>query len=338
MTSALNLLAYEGVHPVLSAPPDAALPGHAVVGRVALGRNAWLGAGMVIRADGHFVQIGDGLHMGRGSTIHIAHMVYPTVIGDRVCIGIDAVVHACTIEDDVVIENGAVILDGAVIGAGSVIETGSIVYPRSILQPGMLYAGRPARPLRTLDLRERSVRADLQKARNISADPRWACQPRASFAEPNAYVAGTCDLAGNVHLGDSSSVWFGCRLDGRKGAIEIGRLCNVQDNSFLCAGHGGMRVGDETTIGHNVQLLECNVGARCLVGIGSRIAPGTTIDDDTFVAGGTVTERGQHLEGGKVWAGDPARPIGDLNEAKRMSIADTAAIYATYSNSYRGAK
>ncbi len=337
MTSALNLLAYEGVHPALGTPPDAALPGHAVVGRVTLGRNAWLGAGAVIRADGHFVRTGDSLHMGRGSTIHIAHEVYPTVIGDRVCIGIDAVVHACTVEDDVVVENGAVILDGAVVGAGTVIEAGSIVYPRTILQPGMLYAGRPARPLRTLGPQERSARADLQKARNIAADIRWACQPHASSAEPNAYVAGTCDLAGNVHLGDRSSVWFGCRLDGREGTITIGRLCNVQDNSVLRAGRGGMYVGEETTIGHNVQLLECNVGARCLVGIGSRIAPGTTIDDDTFVAGGTVTEPGQHLEGGRVWAGDPARPIGELNEAKRMAIADTAAIYATYAHALRGA-
>lgn len=337
MTSALNLIAYEGVHPTLGSKPAAALPGHAVVGRVTLGHSAWLGAGSVIRADGHFVRVGNGLHMGRGATIHIAHAVYPTLIGDRVCIGADAVVHACTVEDDVVVERGSVILDGAVVGAGSVVEAGSIVYPRSTLKPGMLYAGRPAKPVRALSPHERLARAELQRARNVAADAGWKCQPNATRAAPNAFVAGTCELAGSVHLADGASVWFGSRLDGRVGTITIGRLCNVQDNSMLRAGPLGMSLGDETTIGHNVQLSECNVGARCLVGIGSRIAPGTTIDDDTFVAGGSVTEPGQHLKGGRVWGGEPARPIGEMNEAKRAAIANIATVYAAYADALRGA-
>lgn len=335
MTCALNLIAYEGTHPALASEPVAALPGHAVVGRVTLGRGAWLGAGSVIRADGHFVRIGDGLHMGRGSTIHIAHKVYPTLIGDRVCIGADAVVHACTLGDDVVVERGSVILDGTVVGPGSVVEAGSIVYPRSTLEPGMLYAGRPATPVRSLSPHERLARVELQRARNVAAHAGWTCQPNATRAAPNAFVASTCDLAGSVHLADGASVWFGSRLDGREGTITIGRLCNVQDNSVLQAGPLGMSLGDETTIGHNVQLLECTVGARCLVGIGSRIAPGTTIDDATFVAGGTFTEPGQHLDGGQIWGGEPARPIGEMNEAKRAAILNIAMVYAAYADALR---
>lgn len=336
MTDVLNLIAYEGTHPALASKPVAALPGHAVVGRVTLGHGVWLGAGSVIRADGHFVRVGDALHMGRGATIHIAHAVYPTLIGNRVVIGTDAVVHACTVEDDVVVEKEAVVLDGAVVGACSVIEAGSIVYPRSTLESGMLYAGRPAKPVRPLSTYERQSRAELQRARNVAADVAWLCQPLATVAAPNAFVASTCQLAGTVHLADGASVWFGSRLDGREGAIQLGRLCNVQDNSVLRAGRLGMSLGKETTIGHNVRLLECAVGARCLVGIGSRIAPGTTIDDDTFVAGGTVTELGQHLTGGQVWGGEPARPIGELNEAKRAAILNIATVYAAYADALRG--
>ncbi|MCW5657096.1 MAG: gamma carbonic anhydrase family protein [Burkholderiaceae bacterium] len=335
MTAALNVISYEGTCPALAANPVAALPGHAVVGRVTLGVNAWLGAGSVIRADGHYVRIGDALHMGRAATIHIAHAVYPTLVGDRVCIGADAVVHACTVGDDVVVEKGAVILDGATVGAGSVIEAGSIVYPRSKLEPGTLYAGRPAVLVRALNAHERLARAELQRASNVAADATWTCQPHATQAAPNAFVAGTCDLAGGVQLADGASVWFGSRLDGRVATISIGRLCNVQDNSLLRAGPQGMALGDETTIGHNVQLLECNVGARCLVGIGSRIARDTTIDDDTFVAGGCITEPGQHLSGGLVWGGDPARPIGQMNEAKRAAILNIATVYAAYADALR---
>lgn len=337
MSTAPNLIPYEGSRPLLASQPLAALPGHAVVGRVTLGAGAWLGAGSVIRADGHFVRIGDGLHMGRGATVHIAHELYPTLIGDRVCIGADAVVHACTVGNDVVVERGAVILDGAVVGAGSVVEAGSIVYPRSTLEPGILYAGRPAAPVRALSPHERLARAELQRARNLAAQSEWNCRPMATSAAPDAFVAGTSDLVGSVHLHEGASVWFGCRLDGREGAISIGRLCNVQDNSVLRAGTGGMSLGEQTTIGHNVQLSDCIVGTRCLIGIGSRIAPGTSIDDDTFVAGGCVTEPGQHLTGGVVWGGDPARPIGEMNEAKRTAILNIATVYAAYADALRAA-
>ncbi len=336
MTSALNLIAYQGVLPELALEPAAARPGHALIGRITLGRDAWLGAGSVIRADGHFVRIGDGFHMGRGATIHIAHDVYPTLVGDRVCIGAYAVVHACTLEDDVVVERGAVVLDGAVVGAGVVLDAGSIVYPRSVLAAGMLYAGRPAKPVRPLSAQERTARAELQRVRNEADDSTWTCQSQASRAAPSAFVAGTCELMGSVVLAERSSVWFGSRLDGREGTIRLGRLCNVQDNSALRAGRRGLTLGDETTIGHNVQLSECSVGARCLVGIGSRIASGTVIDDDTFVAGGTVTEPGQHLAGGKVWGGEPARPIGEMNDAKRAAILNTASVYAAYADALRG--
>ena len=335
MTLGLNLISYQGTLPALASQPAAALPGHAVVGRVSLGRGAWLGAGAVIRADGHFVRIGDDLHMGRGATIHIAHEVYPTLIGARVCIGADAVVHACTVGDDVVVERGSVILDGAKVGDGAVVEAGSIVYPRSTLEPGMLYAGRPAKPVRRLSLHEGQSRSELQRARNEAGDVRWTCQPIPTGAAPDSFVAGTCDLSGRVHLAEGASVWFGCRLDGREGPISIGRLCNVQDNSVLRAGSLGMSLGDQTTIGHNVQLVDCSVGSRCLVGIGSRIAPGTRIDDDTFVAGGSVTEPGQHLTGGRVWGGDPARPIGEMNEAKRAAISNIAIVYAGYARALR---
>lgn len=335
MTSTMNMLPYGGTMPQLAAAPREARAGHALVGRVTLGADAWLGAGSVIRADGHFVRIGEALHFGRGATVHIAHDLYPTVVGDRACVGANAVVHACTLGDDVVVEDGAVILDGATVGAGTVVELGSIVYPRSSLEPGMLYAGRPARPVRPLPREELLARAAAQRARNEADDAGWHCRPGASAAAPDAYVAGTCDLQGTVRLAAGASVWFGCRLDGRAGTIEIGEHCNVQDNSVLVAGAHGLSLGAQTTIGHNVELLDCRVGVRCLVGIGSRIAAGTVIDDDTFVAGGCVTEPGQHLEGGKVWGGSPARPLGPLDDGKRQGILRTAAVYADYARAMR---
>lgn len=331
----MHLIAYLGVLPELAGDPVAARPGHALIGRLTLGRGAWLGAGAVIRADGHYVQAGEGLHMGRGATIHIAHDVYPTIVGNHVCIGEDAVVHACTLGDEVVVEEGAVVLDGAVVGAGAVIEAGSFVFPRHVLEGGQLYAGRPARPVRPLDRLERLARADALRARNEAASTDWPCRTQAAAAAPDAFVADTCDLAGDVRLAEGASVWYGCRFDARAGPIVLGRGCNVQDNSVLVAGAGGLRLGDESTVGHNVRLADCTVGARCLVGMGSRIAAGTTIADDSFLAGGCVTEAGQQLAGGFLWGGQPARRLGPLDEAKRAAILRTATVYRDYAAALR---
>ncbi len=331
----MHLIDYLGVRPRLAGDPATARPGHAVIGRVTLGRGAWLGAGAVIRADGHDVRAGDGLHLGRGATIHIAHDVYPALLGHHVCVGEDAVVHACTLGDEVVVEEGAVVLDGAVVGAGAVVEAGSFVYPRHVLEGGLLYAGRPAKPVRSLDRVELLARADALRARNEAADAAWPCRAQAAVAAPDAFVADTCDLAGDVRLAAGASVWFGCRLDARAGPIVLGRRCNVQDNSVLVAGADGLRLGDDSTVGHNVKLADCTVGARCLVGMGSRIAAGTTIADDSFLAGGCVTEPGQHLEGGFLWGGQPARPLGPLDDAKRAAILRTATVYMQYAAALR---
>lgn len=335
--ASLNRLAYEGTLPSLAGPPLAAAAGHALVGHLTLGREAWLGAGAVIRADGHYVRIGDAFHLGRGATVHIAHARYPTVVGDRVIVGANAVVHACTVASDVVIEEDCVVLDGAEVHAGVVIEAGSIVYPRSVLAEGMVYAGRPARPVRALTLDECRVRAAALRARNEAADAGWPIAAVAAVAAPDAFVADTACLVGEVRLAAGASVWYGCRLDARAGVITLGARCNVQDNSLLVAGAPGVTIGADTTIGHNVELVDGQVGARCLVGIGSRVAAGTAIPDDTFMAAGCVTEPGQQLEGGKLWGGQPARPIGVLDQAKRDMVLRTASIYGDYAAELRRA-
>lgn len=326
----LHLLAYAGSRPELAGPPLAAHAGHALIGRLTLGRSAWLGAGSVIRADGHFVRIGDRFHIGRGSTVHIAHERYPTIVHDDVCVGADAVVHACTVGAGCVIEEGCVVLDGAEIGDGAVLEAGSIVYPRSRLEGGWLHAGRPAKPVRALAAGELEVRAAALRQRVEAADAFWPAPGAPASAAADAFVADTAALAGDVRLAAGASVWYGCRLDARGAAIDLGAGCNVQDNSVLAAVSAPLTIGEGTTIGHNVELLDCTVGARCLVGIGSRIVPGTVIPDDTFVAGGCVTAPGQVLEGGLVWAGHPARPIGEMDDTKRRIVQITAVVYGEY--------
>src|SRR5262245_61410011 len=144
------VLPYAGVSPSFAAPPLYAGAATAVLGRVTVGHGAWLGALSVIRADGHFVRVGDDFHLGPRSTLHIFHEVFPCIVGDRVSVGRNACVHACTVGSDVVVGDGVVILDGAVVEDNVVLEAGATVFPNKRVPGGFLYAGSPAKPMRAL--------------------------------------------------------------------------------------------------------------------------------------------------------------------------------------------
>ena len=140
-----------------------------MLGRVTVGRNAWLGALSVMRADGHFVRVGDDFHLGARSTLHINHEIFPCIVGDRVSVGRNACVHACTVGSDVVVGDEVVILDGATVDDNVVLEPGATVFPNKTVPGGFVYAGSPAKPVRP-----------LEPARWRSGGPRWRGSTRAS--------------------------------------------------------------------------------------------------------------------------------------------------------------
>lgn len=337
-TALLNLLPYAETSPTLAGPVRFAGAGHAIIGRATLGHDAWLGAGAVIRADGHRVQAGDDLHLGRGASVHIAHEVYPAVIGHRVTVGSNAVVHACTVQDDCVIEDDCVILDGSVLAAGVVLEAGSVVFPRSELPGGWLYAGKPAKPVRELAPADLIARRAALRACNEAAAHDWQGSDSAARVDASAFIANTALLRGCVAVHAQASVWYGCRLDGSAGEITVGARSNVQDNSVLTAGAGGIRIGIDSTIGHNVTMEDCSVGDRCLIGIGSRVAPGTVAQDDSFLAAGAVTTPGQVLESGFLWGGTPARKLSPLDERKKALVLGTVVTYREYADQLKRAQ
>jgi carbonic anhydrase/acetyltransferase-like protein (isoleucine patch superfamily) len=336
-TQRFNILPYLDATPVLQRPPRFAAPGHAMIGRITCGADLWLGAGAVIRADGHFVRVGNDLQMGRGATVHIAHDVYPTLIGDHVTIGANAVVHACDVGSGCVIEDDCVVLDGCELEPAILLEAGSVVFPRSQLQAGWLYSGRPAKQVRRLDVGELEARRALLRSCNEADDDSWATAADMSHVDAGAFIANTAVVHGRVAVADGASVWYGCRLDAGplalRGEIVIGLRSNVQDNSVLtCGAAERIVIGVDSTIGHNVTLAACTIGNRCLVGIGSKLAAGTVVLDDVFIAAGATTTPGQVLDSGFLWGGQPARQLAPLDERKRALVSGTIATYCDYAN------
>lgn len=338
------ILPFEGTWPRFAGEPRLCGTDASVLGRVTLGARASLGAGTVIRADGHFVRIGDDFHLGEMSTVHIAHEVYPAIIGDRVAVGRDAVVHACTVGNDCVIEDKVVVLDGSVVEDGVLIEAGSIVFPRSTLNSGFAYAGSPAKPIRKLAPGELEERARLLQETVATSLFTAAAGEAADMATDigglpaDVFVGRTARLAGRVELAGGVSVLFGCRLDAAHAPIAIGANTNVQDNTRIDASEGAVVIGPGTTIGHNVQIRAGRIGANALIGIGSDLAAGTMVDDDVLLAAGATTTPQQQLESGWLWGGRPARPLSRLNDVRRAAMQDIVDQYRGYGAAYRAAQ
>lgn len=126
-----------------------AAPSADLIGDVRLGARASIWFGAVIRADNTPIIIGEESNVQDGAVGH-SDPGAPLVIGARVTVGHQAILHGCTVEDGALIGMGARVLNGAVIGAHCLVGAGALVTEGKQFEPGMLIVGSPARAIRAL--------------------------------------------------------------------------------------------------------------------------------------------------------------------------------------------
>ena len=144
-----SLLPYRGTMPNLGRGTFVAAGAH-IIGDVVTGEQANIWFNCTVRGDCNLIRIGARTNIQDNSVVHVTHGSGPTHIGADVTIGHGAIIHACTIEDRVLIGMGAVILDGAVIPSNSLVAAGSVVPPGKKYPGGYLLLGSPAKPVRVL--------------------------------------------------------------------------------------------------------------------------------------------------------------------------------------------
>ncbi len=159
------------------------------------------------------------------------------------------------------------------------------------------------------------------------------------------YLHPSCQLIGEVILGDDSSVWCNTVLRGDVNRIVIGRGTNVQD---LTMGHVSHRtpvnpegspliVGDYVTIGHSVILHGCTIGDECLIGMGSIIMDDVVIPGRVMVGAGSLVSPGKVLKSGMLYLGRPAKAVRALTNEELAYLKYSAEHYMRIKDNYLNA-
>jgi carbonic anhydrase/acetyltransferase-like protein (isoleucine patch superfamily) len=123
-----------------------------IVGEVETGDDCSFWFQSVVRGDVHYIKMGNKVNVQDGAVIHCTYQKCPTNIGNNVSIGHRAIVHGCTIHDNVLIGMGAIVMDNVVVESNVLIAAGAVVLENSHLESGYIYAGVPAKQVKPLSV------------------------------------------------------------------------------------------------------------------------------------------------------------------------------------------
>ena len=153
---------------------------------------------------------------------------------------------------------------------------------------------------------------------------------------PDAYIAPTAVLIGDVHIAAGASVWFGAVLRGDEAPITVGEGANIQDNVVIhCAENLPTIIESNATVGHAAQLEGCVVEQGALVGMGATMLQRSRLGKGSMLAAGAVLEEGEHIPPGQMAAGVPARIKKPLDGSSQRWVATSAQHYRDRAIRYR---
>ncbi|MEW6467474.1 MAG: gamma carbonic anhydrase family protein [Bacteroidota bacterium] len=135
-----------------------------VVGDVVMGDNCSVWFNAVVRGDVHYIRIGNKVNVQDGAVIHCTYQKAPTNIGNNVSIGHNAIVHGCTVHDNVLIGMGAIVMDHCEIGSNTIIAAGAVVLENTKVEPGSIYAGVPAKKVK--DINQELISGEIDRIAN----------------------------------------------------------------------------------------------------------------------------------------------------------------------------
>src|SRR5215510_14465315 len=139
-------------------------PNATIEGDVITGDDCSFWFNTVVRGDVNFIRLGNKVNVQDGACIHCTFKKSGTTIGNNVSIGHHAIVHGCTLHDNVLVGMGAIVMDGAVINSNTIIAAGAIVLEGTTCEAGSIYAGVPAKKVK--DISQELIHGEINRIAN----------------------------------------------------------------------------------------------------------------------------------------------------------------------------
>ncbi len=157
------ILPVKGIHPAIPASCFIA-PNATVVGDVVMGEACSIWFNTVVRGDVNSIRMGNKVNIQDGAVLHCTYEKTKVVLGNNVSIGHNALVHGCTVEDNVLIGMGAIVMDNAHIGTNTIIAAGAVVLENMVCESGSIYAGVPAKKVK--DISQELIHGEIDRIAN----------------------------------------------------------------------------------------------------------------------------------------------------------------------------
>ena len=135
-----------------------------IIGEVEMGDQCSIWYNAVIRGDVHYIKMGNKVNVQDGAVIHATYQKYPTNIGNNVSIGHNAMVHGCTIHDNVLIGMGSIVMDDCVVESNSIIAAGAVLTKGTHVKSGTIYGGIPAKKVK--DISQELISGEIDRIAN----------------------------------------------------------------------------------------------------------------------------------------------------------------------------
>lgn len=123
-----------------------------IIGDVTTGKDCSIWYNAVLRGDVNYITLGERVNVQDNAMLHCTYQKYPLIIGNNVSIGHNAIVHGCTLHDNVLIGMGAIVMDNCVVESNSIVGAGSVVTQGTHIRSGEVWGGIPARKIKDISV------------------------------------------------------------------------------------------------------------------------------------------------------------------------------------------
>jgi len=163
---------------------------------------------------------------------------------------------------------------------------------------------------------------------------------------PDAFIAQSAVIIGDVEIGPRASIWYGCILRADTNSIRVGAETNIQDGTVIHVNHPppgtergshgyAVEIGPRVTIGHMALVHACTLAEGSFVGMHASVIDGAYVEGEAMVAAGALVTPNKRVKRGELWAGRPAKFMRSLTTSDYEEFIETAQHYVELAQSYR---